>query len=124
MGICKTVAVANSIPLFANVTIEYIVCVREVAQATKIYKQRSIYDLTVPIVHGNQSPHAQQQLEAGIPTYDTTIKRNCLKAQEKGLRLPTNHPKNIAFTNNVPPRTKRQVPSEEAIPATPHQTHQ
>ena len=28
---------------------------------TKIYKQSSIHDLTVPIVHGNQSPNAQMQ---------------------------------------------------------------
>ena len=54
------------------------------------------------------SPFGSKNLEAGIPTYETTIKRNCLKAQEKGLRLPTDHPKNIAFTNNVPPRTSRQ----------------
>ena len=54
------------------------------------------------------SPFGSKNLEAGIPTYETTIKRNCLKAQEKGLRLPDDHPKNIAFTNNVPPRTSRQ----------------
>ena len=54
------------------------------------------------------SPFGSKNLEAGIPTYETTIKRNCLKAQEKGLRLPADHPKNIAFTNNVPTRTSRQ----------------
>ena len=54
------------------------------------------------------TPFGSKNLEAGIPTYETTIKRNCLKAHEKGLRLPADHPKNIAFTTDVPTRTSRQ----------------
>ena len=50
------------------------------------------------------SPFGSKNLETGIPTYATTINRKCIKAQEKGLRLPPDHPRNIAFTTNTPHR--------------------
>ena len=53
------------------------------------------------------SPFGSKNLETNTPTYQTIINRNCIKAQEKGLRLPSDHPRNIAFTTNVPQRVRR-----------------
>ena len=41
------------------------------------------------------SPTGSLNLESDIPRYSTIIDRKCLKAQEKGLRLPPDHPRNI-----------------------------
>ena len=64
------------------------------------------------------SPFGSKNLESGIPTYETIINRNCLKAQEKGLRLPSDHPRNIAFTTNIPPRNTRHSCASRAMELT------
>jgi hypothetical protein len=46
-------------------------------------------------------------LEAGVPQYTTIMDRNCVKAREKVLRCPPNHPRLIAFTNEAPSRLTR-----------------
>ena len=50
------------------------------------------------------SPIGTLNLETDIPTYSTIIDRQCLKAQEKGLRMPAEHPRNITFSAQVPHR--------------------
>ena len=52
------------------------------------------------------SPIGSLNLETGVPTYSTIINQRCIMAQEKGLRLPMDHPRNIAFSNAVPHRTE------------------
>ena len=65
------------------------------------------------------SPIGSLNRETDIPTYATIIKRQCLKAQEKGLRMPPDHPKSIAFNANVAQRTSRQSCRDLARKLTP-----
>ena len=53
------------------------------------------------------SPFGSKNLETGIPTYATIINRKCIKKQEKGLRLPPDHPSNIAFAFDTKHRLRR-----------------
>ena len=53
------------------------------------------------------SPFGSKNLETGIPTYATIINRKCIKKQEKGLRLPPDHPSNIAFAFVTKHRLRR-----------------
>ena len=65
------------------------------------------------------SPIGSLNRETDIPTYATIIRRQCLKAQEKGLRMPPDHPKSIAFNANVAQRTSRQSCRDLARKLTP-----
>ena len=53
------------------------------------------------------SPFGSKNLETNTLTYQTITNRNCMKVQEKSLRLPSDHPRNIAFTTNFPQRGRR-----------------
>ena len=53
------------------------------------------------------TPVESLNLEAGVPQYSTIIDRNCLKAREKGLRCPEDHPRYITFTGTSTNRLAR-----------------
>ena len=55
------------------------------------------------------SPTEALRREVGMPSIQTQVKRNAVKAAEKSLRLPDDHPRAIAFNTSVAnPRNKRQ----------------
>ena len=54
------------------------------------------------------SPVEALRLESSIIGYETHMRRNILKSREKAMRLPANHPRQVALCNTVPPRNKRQ----------------
>jgi ribonuclease HI len=47
------------------------------------------------------SPIDSLRAESGVPSIASTIRANCLRSKEKALRLPPNHPRRIALTDNV-----------------------
>ena len=65
-------------------------------------------------------PIGSLNFETNLPTYATIINRNCLKAQEKELRMPSDHPRNIAISAEVPHRTVRQSCRQLAKTLTPN----
>jgi ribonuclease HI len=53
------------------------------------------------------SPVEALRYGAGVPTFDTQMKRNCLKSTELARRLPSSHPRRIALDRAVPRRNDR-----------------
>ena len=53
------------------------------------------------------SPKESIRAEAGVPSLETQIKRNAVKAMEKGIRLPADHPRRIAYDSAIPTRNMR-----------------
>ena len=53
------------------------------------------------------SPVESLRKETGIPSYQTISNQSCIKAREKGLRCPPDHPHRVTFEIQVPQRTKR-----------------
>ena len=59
--------------------------------------------------HTRTTPVEALYLETGEPNIRTVIDRNIISAAEKCLRLPDDHPRNIAYTNTLPHKgLKRQ----------------
>ena len=53
------------------------------------------------------SPKETLRVETGVPNLQTQITRNTVKAVEKSIRLPKDHPRRIAYDSAVLPRNKR-----------------
>ena len=55
----------------------------------------------------SSSPVEALRYETQIPSYATHMERNCLKSMELAKRLPSGHPRSLAFNNAVAPKNSR-----------------
>ena len=53
------------------------------------------------------SPVEALRYGANVPSYETHMKRACLKSTELARRLPSSHPRRIALENAEPPKNQR-----------------
>ena len=54
------------------------------------------------------SPCEALRYETGVVSYATHMKQNVLKSREKAMRLPTNHPRYLAYSQSIPHRNSRR----------------
>ena len=77
-------------------------------QPSNIRQLENIANRALRMVTGQASATRLEalRLEAGVQSFDATIRQNSIRSREKTLRLPADHPRNLALTSTV----RRRLP--------------
>ena len=73
---------------------------------TQMEKLETVQNKALKIATGvyRNSPQEARRAEVGLDSYETQSNRAALIAREKAIRLPTDHPRRIAFSSTHPPK--------------------